>query len=241
MEYNVDAKLFYEVFEKALTEISKDTNLLASYTNHSQKVFPKISITKKWTSIMERVYVTMETIFHDSFDEKSKKEFNLYCKNYKEYAPNKEERKEHQHIDATFFDEKDLLNHIDLEKIGLNVEIDKIWNLKVAVEHENSFKDNLHEVKQLLQINVPLRVIISYSSSNKTDAEFEEFIAKYFKLVEKLEYVSRMKNSDEFLLIFGNDGEAAIDDNFITYRAVVLKHDNAGKLSIVYLKSIQVS
>ncbi|MCM1219767.1 MAG: hypothetical protein NC548_35240 [Lachnospiraceae bacterium] len=91
----------------------------------------------------------------------------------------------------------------DARKLGLNRHL---WNLMVAVEHENSKADWLDEVIKLEHLRCPLKVVIGYNYCDMRDGEE----------IEKLQVASRwMKeiaaydenSKEEYLVILGN-GEA---------------------------------
>ena len=85
--------------------------------------------------------------------------------------------------------------------VGLNRHL---WDLKIAVEHENSKTDWLDEVIKLVHIRCPLKVIIAYNYCDQRD-ELE---------IKKLSYVSKCMNmveafkdsidKEEYLIIIGN-------------------------------------
>ena len=57
-----------------------------------------------------------------------------------------------------------------------------LWDLEIAVEHENSEQDWTDEVIKLIHVKCPLKVVISYNYCDERDAtEWEklDFIANY--------------------------------------------------------------
>lgn len=78
-----------------------------------------------------------------------------------------------------------------------------LWDLKIAVEHENSKHDWTDEVIKLIHVKCPLKVAISYNYCDERDtSEWEKlnFIANWMQEVKAF-----AKGSDEeYLLIFGN-------------------------------------
>lgn len=78
-----------------------------------------------------------------------------------------------------------------------------LWDLEIAVEHENSKQDWTDEIIKLLHVKCPLKVVISYSRCDERDTtEWEklDFIARWMQEVKAF-----AKGSDEeYLLIFGN-------------------------------------
>ena len=78
-----------------------------------------------------------------------------------------------------------------------------LWDLEIAVEHENSKQDWTDEVIKLIHVKCPLKVVISYNYCDERDTtEWKKlnFIANWMQEVKVL-----AKGSDEeYLLIFGN-------------------------------------
>jgi hypothetical protein len=78
-----------------------------------------------------------------------------------------------------------------------------LWDLKIAVEHENSKKDWSDELIKLIHIKCPLKVIIGYSHSDER-GEIErsklDFLSKWIQNVDAMK-----KGTDEqYLIILGN-------------------------------------
>lgn len=78
-----------------------------------------------------------------------------------------------------------------------------LWDLKIAVEHENEKKDWSDEIIKLIHIKCPLKVIIGYSHSDER-GEVErrklDFMSKWMQSVNALQ-----KGTDEqYLVILGN-------------------------------------
>ena len=95
-------------------------------------------------------------------------------------------------------------------ELGLNPHL---WDLKIAVEHENSLKDWTDEVIKLIHIKCPLKVIIGYNHCNRRDISDDtdkidgksdiaklDFIAKWMKKVEAF----AVGDDEEYLIILGN-------------------------------------
>ena len=78
-----------------------------------------------------------------------------------------------------------------------------LWDLEIAVEHENSKQDWTDEVIKLIHVKCPLKVVISYNYCDERDTtEWKKlaFIARWMQEVKAL-----AKGSDEeYLLTFGN-------------------------------------
>ncbi len=86
------------------------------------------------------------------------------------------------------------------ENIRLNPHL---WDLKIAVEHENSKSDWTDEIIKLIHVKCPLKVVISYSHSDERgDIERKklDFVAKWMQEINALQ-----KGTDEeYLIILGN-------------------------------------
>lgn len=78
-----------------------------------------------------------------------------------------------------------------------------LWDLEIAVEHENSKQDWTDEVIKLIHVKCPLKVVISYNYCDErgtTEWKKLNFIANWMQEVKAF-----AKGSDEeYLLIFGN-------------------------------------
>lgn len=91
----------------------------------------------------------------------------------------------------------------EAKKVGINRHL---WDLKIAVEHENSKKDWMDELIKLIHIKCPLKVVISYNycdQREKQELEKIQFVTKWIKEVEAF----NSEGDEEYLLILGN-GEA---------------------------------
>lgn len=78
-----------------------------------------------------------------------------------------------------------------------------LWDLKIAVEHENSKHDWTDEVIKLIHVKCPLKVVISYNYCDERDTtEWEKlnFIAHWMQEVKAF----AKGGDEEYLLIFGN-------------------------------------
>ncbi len=89
----------------------------------------------------------------------------------------------------------------DRENIGLNAHL---WDLKVAVEHENSKTDWTDEIAKLIHVKCPLKVVIAYNYSDERE-EIEQckldFVAKW---MQKIAAFTVGCNEEEYLLVLGN-------------------------------------
>jgi len=83
--------------------------------------------------------------------------------------------------------------------IGLNPHL---WDLKVAIEHENDISDWTDEVIKLVHIKCPLKVIICYNHCDirdKSDPKKLSFVADCMNKVRAFHY-----GNEEYLIIIGN-------------------------------------
>lgn len=90
----------------------------------------------------------------------------------------------------------------DAKREGLHLKA-HLWDLKVAVEHENSKSDWSDEMMKLLHIKCPLKVVISYSHSDERgDIERKklDFVAKWMQKIAAL----KTGTDEEYLVILGN-------------------------------------
>ncbi len=236
-KYKIDSALFMEIFEKSLIEVSgEEKDLLKVYRGDNNGKGKQHS----WTKFMERTFFKMEDNLQFHFKGDSRETLNLYCNNYSEIKANTLKRFEHLDIDATFFDETEYLDNNLLKKLGLSKKNNKLWNLLLSIEHENDYRSSFHEIRQLLQINCPLRVSISYLKPTNDEEEFNNYIDQYFELFKKQEEISQMRIEDEFLLIFGNCTDNAEKSNKIIYRSLWIKKGPQGLYPPEYLEDIEV-
>ncbi|MCL2631253.1 MAG: hypothetical protein FWD49_07035 [Firmicutes bacterium] len=84
-----------------------------------------------------------------------------------------------------------------------------LWNLKIAIEHENKKTDWMDEVVKLWFINCPLRVVISYATKKDRDNLVDYVSCGLAKL-------PALANG-EFLLLLGNSG-AKTNEEKLAYR-----------------------
>ena len=80
-----------------------------------------------------------------------------------------------------------------------------LWNLKIAVEHENSKKAWTDELIKLMQIRCPLKVIISYNYYDERPEGDWKKLAVAADLMKKTDsYPSIKRDGEEILIILGN-------------------------------------
>ena len=93
----------------------------------------------------------------------------------------------------------------EADKVGLNTHI---WNLNIAVEHENNVRDWTDELVKLIHVRSPLKVIIAYNYYDirfcNTDPESDEskfqYAAKWMKKIRAFDESAK----EEYMIIIGN-------------------------------------
>ncbi len=80
-----------------------------------------------------------------------------------------------------------------------------LWNLRIAVEHENNQKDWTYELVKLVHISCPLKVVIGYTPCDERgpgglEEQRLEYAATLMSKVEAFKNTS----GDEYLVILGN-------------------------------------
>lgn len=110
-----------------------------------------------------------------------------------------------------------------------------LWDLKVAVEHENNDMDWLDEVIKLAHICCPLRVVIGYLPAKKRYQEIE-YLSNAADALEKVECRYNLQHG-EFMVILGN---SRVDEqkDYFSYRAYVLQ-ENAGHFKFCPLEEVE--
>lgn len=101
----------------------------------------------------------------------------------------------------------------DFINTGMNYHL---WNLEIAVEHENDPKDWFYEVIKLLPFDCKLRIVIGYNNiqnrqtdNGSSDEKKLEILLKQIKLLDN--GINKLKHGT-FLIILGNTGDKLIDD-----------------------------
>ena len=91
----------------------------------------------------------------------------------------------------------------DADEEGIDIK-PHLWDLKIAVEHENDKSDWSDEVMKLIHVKCPLKVVIAYSYSDErgiTELNKLKFLAGQMK---KVEAFNIGKKQEEYLIILGN-------------------------------------
>ena len=84
-----------------------------------------------------------------------------------------------------------------------------LWDLEVAVEHENSDEHWMDEVVKLAHVNCPLRVVIGYVPAGKEHGEYTDYASLALRVLR-----CEQKPDNEYLLILGNSKPATEEDYF---------------------------
>ena len=95
-----------------------------------------------------------------------------------------------------------------------------LWDMEIAVEHENDDKDWLDEVVKLAHVCCPLRVVIGYVPADKrnNDPKLLDFAADALK---RLKCVNNIVEG-EFLIILGNSDTKGQVEKYFNYQAYIL-------------------
>ena len=100
-----------------------------------------------------------------------------------------------------------------------------LWDLEIAVEHENSAKDWLDEVIKLSHICCPLRVVIGYVPMEQRPFGDIERLAYVTTAIKQLKCKDNLKIGS-FMIILGNSNTKNKKENFFNYNAYILNPDN---------------
>lgn len=96
-----------------------------------------------------------------------------------------------------------------------------LWDLEIAVEHENDAKDWLDEVIKLAHICCPLRVVIGYVPVEQRTHGDEERLMYASTAFQKLKCKNNI-TSGEFLIILGNSNTNGNVSDYFNYKGYVL-------------------
>ena len=109
-------------------------------------------------------------------------------------------------FDNTAFEDKQFENYL--------------WDLEVAVEHENSSVSWMDEVVKLLHINCPLRVVIGYLPITQKDKHqtYLDAITEQILTTKAVNNCS-LKNG-EFMIIIG-DSKCKDESQYCQYKAYI--------------------
>ncbi len=123
-----------------------------------------------------------------------------------------ETQNEYFRIDSIGWKHPVLVNNDFAEHVR-NVKVNPhLWDLEIAVEHENDPKDWTDELIKLLHVRCPLKVIIAYAPKNERADHDRARLDYAEKLMKEVRAYKNFLESDEaFLIIFGNCGTTQKD------------------------------
>ena len=130
---------------------------------------------------------------------------------------------EYYRIDIIAYDNK---RKYEAEEIAKSLGLSKtefspyLWDLEIALEHENNKKEWLDEVVKLSHINCPLRIVIGYVDENN-----EEKCRMLASRVLQKRIGNNTSDGQEFMLILGKSGISGEQVNENTYSAYVYKKE----------------
>lgn len=96
-----------------------------------------------------------------------------------------------------------------------------LWDLEIAVEHENDSKDWLDEVIKLAHICCPLKVVIGYVPMTERDFEEDTYLTYASEALKRLNCKYNLYQG-EFMIILGNSATRKNPKNYFNYKAYVL-------------------
>lgn len=188
---NMDAKTFYREFVRK--------------TNENNIWYGEIGKARTYREI----YKTDETAFTELVNKHIIHEIVAQAG----YEP----QHEYFRIDTIGWKDAGYRNMQDAQRLGLNRHL---WNLMIAVEHENDKADWMDEVIKLMHIKCPLKVVIGYNHCDMRETTEPEKLAFAAKWMKELAVYDKNAN-EEFLLIFGNAAakeNTALDYDTFDYR-----------------------
>ncbi len=94
-----------------------------------------------------------------------------------------------------------------------------LWDLEIALEHENDKREWLDEIVKLSHINCPLRIVIGYA-----DEKSEEKCIELASKVLQKKIGTNTPKGQEFMLILGKSGISSDKVNEDTYKAYKYKN-----------------
>lgn len=129
---------------------------------------------------------------------------------------------EYFRIDSTGW----VTHHEEIEDTAKTVGLKPhLWDLVIAVEHENDPKDWNDEVIKLAHILCPLRVVIGYNGCNNRDEGDFSKLSFVAECLQRLQ-VSDSSYTNEILIILGNcKGSSKHDYNTFDYRGYIYDYE----------------
>ena len=117
-------------------------------------------------------------------------------------VPNWTSQKEYFRIDVVGWESKWKEVKEISKKAGLEPHL---WNLKIAIEHENNKQDWTDELIKLMQVRCPLKVVIGYNYYDDRLEREELKLETASQIMRKVDaYESMERDCEEILLILGN-------------------------------------
>ena len=130
-------------------------------------------------------------------------------------------QREYFRIDITSYknrkeEAKKIAKELNLDNCGIK---QYLWELEVALEHENNSSEWIDEVIKLSFINCPLRVVIGY-----TDLEKRDNCLKLAAALLKERIGNNTPKGQSFIVILGKSGIKGSQVNKSTYKAYEYKN-----------------
>ena len=114
---------------------------------------------------------------------------------------------EYYRIDASGWTDKKQSIQVEANLVGLNAHL---WDLQIAVEHENDVRDWTDELIKLVHIRCPLKVLIGYNYCDQRGALEQQRLACAAAWMQQVKAFDAHAQ-EEYLIILGN--AAARDAN----------------------------
>ena len=101
-----------------------------------------------------------------------------------------------------------------------------LWDLEVAVEHENSSSSWMDEVIKLLHICCPLRVVIGYLPIAQKN-NHQSYLKEITKQIQDIKAVNEYNNlnNGEFMIIIGDSHCSDDESKYCKYRGYLFNKD----------------
>lgn len=117
------------------------------------------------------------------------------------------------------------LDETRAKEVGLNRHL---WDLKIAVEHENAKADWMDEVIKLVHVRCPLKVVIGYNHCDQREVPERAKLAYVAECMQMIE-AFHTADTEEYLIILGNgvpkDSSNPSFDRF-DYRGYLYNHQS---------------
>ncbi len=91
----------------------------------------------------------------------------------------------------------------EAEEAGIDLK-PHLWDLKIAIEHENDKRDWSDEVMKLIHVKCPLKVVISYNYSDERGEKEQKKLDFLANQMTKIEAFSIGERKEQYLIILGN-------------------------------------